>query len=271
LRLFPSGYPQTKQEKQMSNKNSAQKVISSYRKQQQRGPYVVGGLAILLVLIGIVVLVIWLTGSNKPSIAFLTSATPTLTDTVTSTAIPPTFTVTITPTDTATATVTATNTPSGPFEYTVKAGETCWDISVAQKVDLDVLIALNPNFGANCTISPGDVLLIPTKNQVLPSDTPISLSTYAPGTRITIVVKSGDTVRGLALLYNSTVASIVSTNSLANANAIQAGQTLIILVNIVTPVPTSTQTKTPGPGTVYPPTKTPTSTSTSGPTSTTKP
>jgi len=263
--LFPSGYPNTNQEKQMSNKSSAQKVISSYRKRQQMGPYVVGGLALLLVVIGIIVLAVWLTGSNSPALAFLTSATPTLTDTPTKTPVPPTFTATITPTDTATATVTNTNTPSGPFEYTVKAGETCWDIAVAQKVDLNVLIALNPNYGPNCTINPGDVLLIPTKNEVLPTDTPISLSTYAPGTRITVVVKSGDTVRGLALLYNSTVASIVATNNLANANAIQAGQKLIILVNIVTPVPTATQTKTPGPGTVYPPTRTPTIKATTGP------
>jgi LysM repeat protein len=269
--LFTSGYPLTYQEKQMSNKSSAQKVISSYRKRQQMGPYIVGGLAILLVVIGIIVLVIWLTGPNRPGLAFVTSATPTLTDTPTKTSVPPTFTATITLTQTSTVTVTATNTPSGPFEYTVKAGETCWDIAVAQKVDLNVLIALNPNYGANCTISPGDVLLIPTKNQVLPSDTPVSLTTFAPGTKITVVVKSGDTVRGLALLYNSTVDSIVKTNNLANANAIQAGQKLIILVNIVTPVPTSTQTKTPGPGTVYPPTRTPTSTATTGPTATQKP
>ncbi len=255
----------------MSNKSSAQKVISSYRKRQQMGPYVVGGLALLLVIIGIVVLVVWLTGPNRPGLAFLTSATPTLTETSTSTAVPPTFTPTVTPTATATATVTLTNTPSGPFEYTVKAGETCWDIAVAQKVDLNVLIALNPNYGPNCSISPGDVLLIPTANQVLPTDTPLSLSTYAPGTKITVVVRSGDTVRGLAILYNSTVASIVAINNLANANAIQAGQSLFILVNIVTPVPTSTQTKTPGPGTVYPPTRTSTSTATTTPTVTSTP
>ncbi len=252
----------------MSNKSSAQKVISSYRKRQQMGPYVVGGLALLLVVIGIIVLVIWLTGPNRPGLAFLASATPTLTDTPTNTSVPPTFTATVTPTDTETPTVTATNTPSGPFEYTVKEGETCWDIAVAQKVDLNVLIALNPNYGENCTISPGDILLIPTKNQVLPTDTPIALGTYAPGTKITIVVKSGDTVRGLALLYHSTIDSIVKTNNLANANDIKAGQSLIILVNIVTPVPTATQTKTPGPGTVYPPTRTATPTATTGPSAT---
>jgi len=249
----------------MSNKSSAQKVISPYRKRQQMGPYIVGGIALLLVVIGIAVLVFWLTGPNRPGLAFLTSPTPTLTDTPTKTPVPPTATSTITPTATDTPTITPTNTPSGPFEYTVKEGETCWDIAVAQKVDLSVLIALNPNYGPTCSINPGDVLLIPTSNIVLPTDTPIALGTYAPGTKITVVVKSGDTVRGLAILYNSTVDSIVKTNSLKNANDIQAGQTLIILVNIVTPIPTATQTKTPGPGTVYPPTRTPTATVTSTP------
>lgn len=254
----------------MSNKSSAQKVISSYRKRQQMGPYIIGGLAVLLVVIGIVVLVVWLTGSNRPGLAFLSSATPTLTNTPTNTPVTPTATSTSTPTMTETSTVTPTNTPSGPYEYTVKSGETCWDISVAQKVDLNVLIALNPNYGANCAIAPGDVLLIPLPNQVLPTDTPFPTG-MAPGTKIQVTVKSGDTVRGLALLYNSTIDSIVATNKLTNANAIKAGDILTILVNIVTPVPTSTQTRTPGPGTVYPPTKTPTLTVTTSPTVTSTP
>jgi LysM repeat protein len=254
----------------MSNKNSAQKVISSYRKRQQMGPYIVGGLAILLVIIGIVVLVIWLTGPDRPTLAFLASATPTLTDTPTNTPVTPTATSTMTPTLTETATITPTNTPSGPYEYTVKEGETCWDIAVSQKVDLNVLIALNPNYGSNCAIAPGDVLLIPLQDQVLPTDTPIPTG-LAPGTKIKVIVKSGDTVRALALLYNSTVDSIVKTNNLTNANDIKAGDELTILVNIVTPVPTSTQTRTPGPGTVYPPTKTATLGATSSPTVTSTP
>ncbi len=245
----------------MRNKNSAQKVISSYRKRQQMGPYVVGGLAILLVIIGIVVLVVWLTGPNRPALALMSSATPTLTDTPTNTPVTPTLTPTETATSTETATITPTDTPSGPYEYTVKEGETCWDIAVTQKVDLNVLIALNPTYGSDCAIAPGDILLIPLPDQVLPTDTPFPTG-MAAGTKIQVTVKSGDTVRGLALLYNSTIDLIVATNKLANANDIKAGDVLTILVNIVTPIPTATQTRTPGPGTVYPPTRTPTTAAT---------
>ena len=62
----------------MKDKNSAQKVITSYRKRQQRGPYFIGGLAIVLVVIGILVLVIWLTGPNRPGLTLLSTATTTL-------------------------------------------------------------------------------------------------------------------------------------------------------------------------------------------------
>lgn len=245
----------------MSNmkNSSAQKVITSYRKRQQRGPYIVGGFALLVIIIGIVVLVIWLTGSNKSALSFLSSATPTSTDTSTPTLVPPTPTYTQTSTSTNTATVTQTATPSGPFEYTVKSGDTCWSIASTYKIDISVLIALNPNYGASCTITPGDVILVPLANQTLPSDTPISTNLPA-GTVINYTVKSGDTVRALAIYFHSTVDSIVSLNSLSSSNSINVGQVLKIAVNIATPVPTGTNTRTPGPGTVVAASKTITST-----------
>jgi LysM repeat protein len=244
-----------------SKKNSAQKVISSYKKRQQTGPYFVAGFALLIIIIGIVLLVVWLTGSNRPSLSILTSATPTLTDTPTRTPLPPTSTITVTSTSTDTPTVTLTDTPSGPFEYTVQEGDTCYDIAVAHDIDVGVLIALNPAYGVTCIISPGDVLLIPLANQELPTDTPIATG-LPKGTEIQYTVKSGDTVRGLAIRFNSTIDSIVTTNKLADSNSIEVGQVLTIKVNLVTPVPTGTETKTPGPETVVALSRTPTRTAT---------
>ena len=43
----------------MRNKN-AKKIISSYRKKQKTGPYIVGGIAILLAIAGIILLVVYL-------------------------------------------------------------------------------------------------------------------------------------------------------------------------------------------------------------------
>ena len=95
----------------MSGKDSPQKVIESYRKRQQMTPYLVGGLAVLLVAVGVIILVVWFSGPNHPAIALFASKTPTPTNTATNT---PTASLTPTATNTPTAslTPTATNTPT---------------------------------------------------------------------------------------------------------------------------------------------------------------
>jgi LysM repeat protein len=234
----------------MSEKKNAQNVIQSYRRRQQLGPFVIGGLAIFLVIVGILVLVIWLTGPNRPGVVATATATnipetvtPSATTTNSPTPLPPTATRTNTPTITFTSTVTITSTPTGPFEYEVKEGDTCYTIAQTYKANIDVLVALNPQYGANCIINPGDKLLIPTPNQQMPSETPLPTG-MVPGTIINYTVKSGDTVRGLAIRFFSTEAAIVLANKLANSNDIQVGQVLKIPINIVTPVPTATVTRT---------------------------
>jgi LysM repeat protein len=91
----------------------------------------------------------------------------------------------------------------------------------------------------------------------LPTETP--LPDDARG-EIEYVVKSGDTLEGIAVQFNSTVEAIIEANEgLENANEIFIGQVLIIPVNIATPQPTST----PGPAaTLTPPTDTPEATAT---------
>src|SRR5512135_1813525 len=104
----------------MDNKSSTGSVISAYRKKRQQSTIMfVYGAAGLLVLAGVALIVIWLTGPSKPlSAVFATKTpTPTLTFTPTNTSVP-TATATITPT----LTQTATSTPSGPYLYTVQQG-----------------------------------------------------------------------------------------------------------------------------------------------------
>ncbi len=103
----------------MNRKDSPQSVIDSYRKRQQMAPYFMAGLAVLLVVVGIIILVVWFTSSGKDKvggIALLASPTPTVTITSTATLVPPTVTATTAPTQTITPTITQTVTPSGPFE-----------------------------------------------------------------------------------------------------------------------------------------------------------
>jgi LysM repeat protein len=229
----------------MSNKDNAQNVISAYRKRQQLGPFLIGGLAVVLVIVGIVVLIVWLTGPNRPVSMRPPTETPTSTETTAPTSTvtkAPTATLTNTPTITVTASPTLTPTVAGPFEYVVQSGDNCTSIAAKFKVDVMVLIALN-NLDGKCIINVADKIMIPAAGQTLPSATPIPTG-LAPGTKISITVNSGDTLGGLAFKYNSTVAAIKTLNNLTS-DTINAGDILQIPVNIVTPVPTRGPTKTP--------------------------
>jgi len=242
----------------MSDKDSAQNVIDSYRKRRQNtGPFLIGGLAIILLAVGVVILIMWLRGGEIPAISFLATETPTATVTNTATAtvtVTPTATNTQTPTDTPT--VTLTPTASGPFIYVVEENDNLFSIAEKFGIDVLVLMALN-NLTYDSVIRVGDELLIPPPDLELPTETP--LPDGASGT-IEYTVKSGDTLEGIAVRFNSTVEAIIEENEgLDNANEIFIGQVLIVPVNIATPLPTST----PGPAaTLTPPTSTPEATAT---------
>lgn len=222
----------------MSPKENPQSVIDSYRKRQQMMPILIGGLALVLVVVGIVILIIWISGPNAPSL--FPSATPTATNTLPPTPIPPTPTETLPPTDAPTSEPTQTNTPSGPMEYTVKEGDFCSTISEDFKVDLLVLIALN-DLGSNCAIQVGQKILIPLPGQVLPTETPLPPDT-PKGTKINYMVKAGDTIGTIATKFNSIADTILKDNKITDANNIFVGQVLIVSVNLVTPVPTKAPT-----------------------------
>jgi LysM repeat protein len=241
------------------DKESAQDVIQAYRKRQKqakKAPLMIGVVVVLLV-VGIALIIFWLAGSSRPSISFF--ATATFTSTATSTA---TATATETPipsatsTGTTTPTGTLTPTPNGPFVYTVADGDSLFTIADKFKVDLLTLLAINNLDPTNPLIRPGDKLTIPGPDTKLPTATPLPLSIRS-GTKINYTVQAGDTLAIIADKFNSSVDDIVKENKLTDPNAINAGQLLVIRVNLVTPVPT----RTPGPS----PTATRTATATAKP------
>lgn len=234
----------------MTDKDSAQNVIETYRKKRQQSvPFLLGGLAIILAAVGLVVLVVWFTGPNRPSITFFATETPTPTATFTATAtatVTPTATSTTTPTNTPTET--ATPTAAGPFVYTVAEGDNLFTIADKFDVDVLVLMALN-NLTFNSIIRVGDEILIPPPDLQLPTAT--TLPTGMRGI-IEYQVKLGDTLEAIAIRFNSTVEAILKENKdLKNANEIYVGMILKIPVNIVTPIPT----RTPGLGATATPTQ----------------
>ena len=229
----------------MSGKDSPQEIIDSYQKRQQVAPFVIGAIAIVLVIVGVIVLIVWLAGPDKSTALSNETGTPLPTSTITNTPIPPTPTETMTPTITPSATSTITETPSGPFEYIVEQDDTCWDIAVQFEVEMDVLQAIN-NFDGDCPIQPGDTILIPAPGQTLPTETPLPTD-LALGTKIEYTIKTGDSLASIASIFNTTVEAILEDNEdLEDENTIYAGQKIVIRVNIVTP------TNTPLPATSTP-------------------
>jgi LysM repeat protein len=226
----------------MSEKDSAQNVIDSYRKRQQRTPFIVGGIAVTLVIVGILLVALWLTGGINVG-GLLATSTPTPTETFTPTLTPtvtetPTPTETLAPSDTPEPTV--TETPAGPFVYIVEEGDTCFSIAEKFQVDLLYLMQLNGLTDA-CIIQVSQELLIPPpgSSTLTPTALPENLP---PGTRIQYTVLAGDSLEGIAIKFNSTAARIREDNPdlIGENDEIFPGQVLTIVVNIATPIPTST-------------------------------
>ncbi len=248
--------------------SSTSSVISSYRKRRQRrGPNIIYIIAGVLVLAGVIMLIVWLSGPDKPIGALFATETPTPTITPSPTN---TSTPTETPTITPTATITLTPTFSSPFSYTVQEGDYLALISEKFSLGDDgvaLIMYLNPYGGVNeqtglpigvdpttQNIVPGMVLTLPNPGMALPTPTPIPAD-LPRGTKIDYTVESGDTLALIAAKFNSTEEEIIKENELEDPNAIFVGQQLVIPVNIVTPTATRPPTSTPltpGPGTQLP-------------------
>lgn len=236
----------------MDNKKSTRSVIEQYRKrrQQNRTIFIWGGAA-LLILIGIILLIVWLTGPSKPLNALFATETPTptltFTPTLTST---PTETLTVTPTFTETPTATR----SAPYTYIVQDGDFLATIAEKENLGDDgvaLILLLNPyneedGTGIDPTtqiIYPGREILLPNPGMLLPTSTPIPAD-LQPGTKLSYAIQAGDTLAGIAARFNSTIDDIINENNLEDPNAIFVGQQLVIPANLVTATATFPPTST---------------------------
>jgi LysM repeat protein len=228
-----------------SEQNAAD-VIESYRKRRERTvPVILGGLAVVLVVVGVFLIVIWLTGGDTPALpAFMASPTPT--ETPTDTPLPPTATATITPTYTSSPTPTEV----WPKEYIIELGDSLWSVAEEFGVTIELLVAYNDIEDPN-NVPIGTLLTIPKPESDLPTETPLP-EDLQPGDQIEYMVKPGDNLAVIAERFGTTVEAIVEENDIEDQNNIGIGTLLIITVGR-TPTPT-TPTITPEPGT---PTATP--------------
>lgn len=233
-------------------------MISTYKKRQQIGPFVIWGLVVLLLVSGIILLIVWLASGNGPKISLFATETPTPTITPSPTA---TNTLTPTATETVTPSPTLSPTPSAPFEYTIQENDNLWGIAdkfALGDKGLEKLYALNPEIDPlTNSMSIGQKILIPHPGYQLPTATPLPTG-LAKGTKLDYVVKAGDTIAGIASLFNSTAEDILKENDITDANTIYVGQLLIVRANLATPTSLPNPTITPGPSPTPPSPFTPT-------------
>ena len=224
-------------------------TINSFRKRRQlRGPVLMYG-AIALVVLGFVLLVYWLTRPGQPLGQYFATDTPTATLTATPTN---TSTPTATATITETPTITVTSTPSEPFDYVIQEGDSL--DALAQRFNLGpdgVLLIYYQNLAqmeANSgVIFVGQTIKIPLPGSVLPTMTPLPPN-LGRGTKVDYKVLPGDTLAGIAVRFNSLPDAIVEENKIEDPNALRAGDTLKIPVNLVTataPLPSTSTPVTP--------------------------
>lgn len=219
----------------------ASDVIDAYRRRRERMvPLLLGGIAVVLLAVGLFLVVLWLTGDAPPALPSLfASRTPTPSST-------PTPTETLTPSITPTPEPSETPTPAGPTTYIVEVGDTL--SAIAERFGVEVLLLMLVNDIASADeIFVGQTLTIPPEGSVLPTDTPIPL-TLVPGSRIEYIVKPGDNLMSIASLFNSTAEAIAALNNMKVTDVLFVGRRLIIPVGIATP----TISPTPNPNTATP-------------------
>ena len=214
--------------------SEAADVIESYRKRKERlVPLILGGLAIVLLVVGIFFVVLWFTGDSPPALpGFLASKTPTPTET--HTPRPPTAT----PTVTLTSAPTLTPTPSGPIVYIVEPGDTLSSIAEKFGVEIVLLMALNDITDPN-QLFVNIKITIPESGSLLPTKTPLP-ENLIPGQNIEYQIQPGDTLETIAAEFNSTAEAIAELNGIEDPNSIGVGQIILVPVNIATPTPTFT-------------------------------
>ncbi len=233
----------------MSGKDTPQNVIRKFEKRQKSMPYILGGLAALLVVGGILIIVSVVSagkGGGKPFAGLFASKTPTVTITPTPTATQPSPTPSMTPTETLTATPAATETPSQPYLYTVQQGDDCWTIAYTHNADLLYMRLINLFNDPNnpCPINAGDNIYIPAPGQKMPTPTRVP-SDVPRATSYDYIIQEGDTLAIIAEYFSSTVEDILARNpEIKDENAIEIGQVIKVRVNMVTPTPTTRATST---------------------------
>ncbi len=107
--------------------------------------------------------------------------------------------------------------PSGTFAYTVKAGDTLYNLSQRFNTSVSAIIAVNPGINPNA-LQIGQTVCIPGNRPGRPC--PVGSFPY--------FIKAGDTLYKIAQQFNTTVEAITTLNPGIDPNKLQVGQEICV-------------------------------------------
>ncbi|KRB44937.1 lytic transglycosylase domain-containing protein [Terrabacter sp. Root181] len=115
---------------------------------------------------------------------------------------------------------------------TVRPGDTLWHLALAHHTTIRAIVEKNRLTAGGSVIHPGQKLLVPGR----PSSTPTRSATSTPAqarpasTTATVihVVRSGETMSGIATRYGVSLTKLLAANRLANAGLIFVGQRISV-------------------------------------------
>jgi peptidoglycan endopeptidase LytF len=106
--------------------------------------------------------------------------------------------------------------PAGSFEYTIKSGDTLYNLAIRYNTTVEAIMAINPGINPN-NLQIGQIICIPGPTPTQPGRCPAGSFEYT--------IKSGDTLFNLAIQFNTTVEAIMAINPGINPNNLQIKQT----------------------------------------------
>ncbi len=200
-------------------------------------PAALGALAVILLVGAAIVYIVLGSGVTGRAIS---TAVPELTATATYTPSP-------IATEIFTSTAVPTPTELPPFEYTVKAGDTCGGIAFFFGISVQSIVILN-NLDSQClTLREGQPIKVPYPTATQPAP-PTNTLEAGDATReacqtASYVVQANDTLSGIANAYQVSMQAIRSFNNLPS-DSVQLGQTLLIPLCQRAPTPGPSPTPT---------------------------
>jgi len=121
--------------------------------------------------------------------------------------------------------------PTPPFTYFVKEGDSPWAIAGRYGITIDDFFYLN-SLNPDSTLNPGDEVIIRLAEGQAPPPTPTP--------RITHQVQEGESLWAIAAIHNLTVDQLLELNEMSSDALIRPGDELKIRQPIPTPIPQAT-------------------------------